>query len=309
MVSSDKVTTDASELVSTLSSFSSNISGLDGSWKGTSHDNLVQKAEQFVSEYNAIQGQMSSFAQACSDYVSYESLKQKILDAQYAMNEASDENKSSYVSAINQMTSERNRIKNSILQNLSAASSPKLEATLINATVSGGSGATQAVAGANSAFVQSLMSEVGNTISNYPNMGFHDGLWCADFASEMLIQHGCNIPRCSVAGDGNDSYDIFYALRNNGSVVHLDSGAATMGYGDSNEYDPNYTPQPGDVVLFNWDADGSTDHVGFVVEDNGDGTITTLEGNTSGDAGSSCVAVKTRDRNLVYGYATPVFQA
>ena len=309
MVSSDKVTSDASELVSKLSTYSSTVSGLDGVWKGISHDSLTQNAEQFVGEYNAIQGQMSSFAQACSEYVGYESLKQKILEAQYAMNQANDEDKGSYVSAINQMTSERNRIKNSILQNLNAASSPKLEAASISATVSVGSGATQVVAGANSAFIKTLMSEVGNTISNYPDLGFHDGQWCADFASEMLIRNGCNIPRCSVAGDGTDDYDIFYALRNNGSVVHLDSGAAIMGYGDSSEYDPNYTPQAGDVVLFNWDADDSTDHVGFVVEDNGDGTITTLEGNTSGDAGSSCVAVRTRDRNLVYGYATPVFQA
>ena len=45
----------------------------------------------------------------------------------------------------------------------------------------------------------------------------------------------------------------------------------------------------------------------FVVKDNGDGTITTLEGNTSGEAGGSCVAIHTdRQRSIVYGYATPV---
>ncbi len=309
MVDSGTVSGHASDLINNLDNYSATMGGLDGIWKGNSHDNTIQQAEQFVSEYKTIESQMNQFAQACSQYNSYESLKQQILSTQYAMNSDPNSDKSAYVTAINQMTEEKNIIKNNILQCLNAASSPKLEASPINISIAAGSGAAAVVAGANTAFIKSLMSEVGNTISDYPGIGFHDGLWCADFASEMLIRNGCNIPRCSVAGDGTDSYDIFYALRNNGSVVHLDSGAANMGYSDSSEYDPGYTPQPGDVVLFNWDYDGSTDHVGFVVEDNGDGTITTLEGNTSGEAGGSCVAIKNRDRNLVYGYATPVFNA
>ena len=61
------------------------------------------------------------------------------------------------------------------------------------------------------------------------------------------------------------------------------------------------------VVIFDFEQDGLNDHVGFVVKDNGDGTITTLEGNTSGEAGGSCVAIHTdRQRSIVYGYATPV---
>jgi hypothetical protein len=59
-------------------------------------------------------------------------------------------------------------------------------------------------------------------------------------------------------------------------------------------------PQPGDIVFFNFDGKG-IEHVGIVIRDNGDGTVTTIEGNTSPDskpAGSQAnggeVALKTR---------------
>ena len=43
-------------------------------------------------------------------------------------------------------------------------------------------------------------------------------------------------------------------------------------------------PQPGDVVYFDFMAGGAPiEHVGLVVSNNGDGTVTTAEGNTSGD--------------------------
>jgi cell wall-associated NlpC family hydrolase len=45
-----------------------------------------------------------------------------------------------------------------------------------------------------------------------------------------------------------------------------------------------YKPQSGDLVFFDFVKGGNPiDHVGIVVKDNGDGTITTVEGNTSGD--------------------------
>ena len=307
MESSGTVQSDSGELVGKLNNYSSIISELGGDWKGKSHDNLLSKATSFLSEYGAIQNQMIALANACSECANYESIKSQIskMEAARASAVEADQPTGTYDRYLSMMNSDLTRSKNSILGYLSTASATKLEATPISLSLSS-AGITMVASGTNKAFVDSLMSEVGNTISNYSGLGFHDGLWCADFASEMLRQHGYNIPRCSVAGDGTDDYDIFYALRNNGSVVHLDVGASVMGLSGEKEYDPNYSPQPGDVVLFNWDADGSTDHVGFVVKDNGDGTITTIEGNTSGEAGSSCVAVKTRDRNLVYGYATPV---
>lgn len=44
------------------------------------------------------------------------------------------------------------------------------------------------------------------------------------------------------------------------------------------------TPAPGDIVYFDFAEGGAPiEHVGIVVKDNGDGTVTTIEGNTAGD--------------------------
>lgn len=317
MVSSGTVNGDASTLTSILNQYSSEISSLSSTWKGLSHDNLTSKAEEFAENFSStISGQMSSFANACDLYAQYKTAKSNYEISVNNYNQAISNNDRGYINSfqsdMNKYQNEMDTLKGQIESALTAASSTKLEASSNNAALAGISGSTpsktsySSSSAANQAMVNTVLNEVGKTISNYPGLGFHDGLWCADFVSEMLIENGYDIPRCSVAGDGDESYDIFHALRNIGSTVHLDAGAGNMGYSGSSEYDPSYSPQPGDVVLFNWDGDSSTDHVGIVVQDNGDGTITTVEGNTSGDAGSSCVAVKTRDRNLVYGYATPV---
>ena len=43
------------------------------------------------------------------------------------------------------------------------------------------------------------------------------------------------------------------------------------------------TPMPGDIVYFDFmDGGAPIEHVGIVVKDNGDGTVTTIEGNTQG---------------------------
>jgi surface antigen len=42
-------------------------------------------------------------------------------------------------------------------------------------------------------------------------------------------------------------------------------------------------PKPGDLAFFDFQEGGNPiDHVGIVVKDNGDGTVTTIEGNTAG---------------------------
>ena len=61
------------------------------------------------------------------------------------------------------------------------------------------------------------------------------------------------------------------------------------------------TPQPGDIVFFDFPGDGidRISHVGIVVKDNGNGTITCVEGNTSPDkkgnqrnGGECCLKVR-----------------
>lgn len=66
--------------------------------------------------------------------------------------------------------------------------------------------------------------------------------------------------------------------------------------------DNTYTPKAGDIIFFDWEQDGSADHVGIVQLVNGN-TIYTIEGNTGGVNG---YAVMERDRNdSIYGYGVP----
>ncbi|WP_232384496.1 CHAP domain-containing protein [Actinomadura violacea] len=63
--------------------------------------------------------------------------------------------------------------------------------------------------------------------------------------------------------------------------------------------------RPGSVVFFDWQNGSSggidgIDHVGLVVKDNGNGTITTVEGNTG-----NSVQEKIRDKSEVVGYGYP----
>ncbi|MCW2879819.1 MAG: hypothetical protein JWQ95_3919 [Sphaerisporangium sp.] len=65
------------------------------------------------------------------------------------------------------------------------------------------------------------------------------------------------------------------------------------------------TPRPGAVVFFGWNGGKSFDdieHVGFVIKDNGDGTIKTIEGNTANEVG-----IRTRPVSQVVGYGYPSY--
>ena len=86
--------------------------------------------------------------------------------------------------------------------------------------------------------------------------------WCGSFCMWVANQAGVKIP----------------------NTVSTMAGAASfkkMGtWTDAAKADP----QPGDIVYFDFMEGGAPiEHVGIVVKDNGDGTVTTVEGNTSGD--------------------------
>lgn len=80
--------------------------------------------------------------------------------------------------------------------------------------------------------------------------------WCADFVSWVYSQAGkaTNAPYCPTF------------------VQQLKKQGRWKGHAN---------PEPGDLVFFDWDGDKNPDHVGIVKSVNGDGTITTIEGNTS----------------------------
>lgn len=87
--------------------------------------------------------------------------------------------------------------------------------------------------------------------------------WCACFVSWCANQCGYIdkgiIPKFALVGDGVDWFKARGRLRNN-----------------------KYIPHPGDIIFFDWDSDGTRDHVGFVERCDGK-TVYTIEGN-SGDA-------------------------
>lgn len=117
----------------------------------------------------------------------------------------------------------------------------------------------------------------GGRIQDYANAP-----WCAMFVSWVGEQAGIRPTM------GWDAYTVTHAkwFKENGHW-----GTA---------------PKPGAVVYFDWqggkDIDG-IDHVGFVKQDNGNGTITTIEGNT----GNGKVEQRVRPTSQVVGYGYPVY--
>ncbi|MEN9797846.1 MAG: hypothetical protein RL653_1542 [Pseudomonadota bacterium] len=105
--------------------------------------------------------------------------------------------------------------------------------------------------------------------------------YCADFVSWVMHKSG---------GSLNDPYCP--SLRN--KLI-----ASGNWKGKSN-------PQPGDIVLFDWDRDGVADHVGLVKSVNANGTLTTLEGNTEGPGGREGVWECTRAWDHVMGFGDPM---
>lgn len=119
-------------------------------------------------------------------------------------------------------------------------------------------------------------------VLKYPNyFGRGAEPYCADFVSYVLRQSG---------GRMNDPYcpSVVNQLRRDGNWK-----------GKSN-------PQPGDLVLFDWDRDGEADHIGLVERVNADGTIATIEGNTENpQTGREGVWRRTRTMGTILGFGAP----
>jgi cell wall-associated NlpC family hydrolase len=115
----------------------------------------------------------------------------------------------------------------------------------------------------------------GGSVSSY-----NGAQWCNMFVSWLGAKTGAK-------GMGADAYTVAHAkwFEKNGR------------WGQK--------AKPGAVVFFNWNGGGieGIEHVGMVVKDNGDGTIDTIEGNTSNK-----VMKKTRDKATVAGYGYPEYR-
>ena len=87
--------------------------------------------------------------------------------------------------------------------------------------------------------------------------------WCGAFVNWCAKQAAIKIPNCTYTPAG--------------ATAFMDKNAWTNA--------EQAEPQPGDIVFFDFVVDtlDRIGHVGIVITNNGDGTVTTIEGNTSPD--------------------------
>jgi hypothetical protein len=131
--------------------------------------------------------------------------------------------------------------------------------------------------------------------------------WCGSFVNWCANQVGLKIPNC----------------------VYTPGGATAFIKKDQWEKAEEAIPLPGDIVFFDFPSDGvdRISHVGIVVKDNGDGTVTCIEGNTAPDkkgdqrnGGQVCLKVRAYKKKngsklrksqpvAVIGFGKPVFKS
>ncbi|MCR5260286.1 MAG: CHAP domain-containing protein [Candidatus Gastranaerophilales bacterium] len=114
---------------------------------------------------------------------------------------------------------------------------------------------------------------------------FDTDAWCADFVS-------------FIAGQtiGEENLPDWYKNCNRAYCPDIQNNAKQNG-----AFVSTSEAQPGDAILFDWDNDGEADHIGYVVSVNADGTVNTVEGNTSGNNSGSQVANKLRNPSTILG--------
>lgn len=135
-------------------------------------------------------------------------------------------------------------------------------------------------------FVRSAKYGSPNQFTRWYGFGNQVVAWCAIFVYYNLAQTG---GKSLMAGCANTAY-----------CPTIWNWGKAKGYAIAS----SYTAKEGDLVLFDWELDGVCDHIGFVIKDNGNGTITTVEGNTSNisNGNGGCVQVRTRNKSVIKGY-------
>ena len=144
------------------------------------------------------------------------------------------------------------------------------------------------IVSANGDIVETAISQLGN-IGGQPYWswyGFSSRVeWCACFVSWCADQNGFItagvIPKFSYCDSG-----IAWFKENN---LWQDSG---------------YEPVSGNIIFFDWNADGISDHVG-IVEYTMNGVVHTIEGNSGDTCARMSYAVGS---SVIMGYGTPFYE-
>jgi hypothetical protein len=123
--------------------------------------------------------------------------------------------------------------------------------------------------------------------------GINHTAWCAQFVSYVFNHAGLGKLVAAQSAKG-----------------FLSCGAGIQFFKKHKAWLPVAKAVPGDVVFFDWDHDGSQDHVGIVVKnDPKTKTVHTIEGNTSATNHSNggCVQAKVRNYSNIMGVGRPAY--
>lgn len=101
--------------------------------------------------------------------------------------------------------------------------------------------------------------------------------WCAGFVTAVAVETGCG--------------DVF---PRECSCWYMEKMAGQMGY----IIDRGKT-DVGDVVLYDWEQDGTVDHVGIVVQRNGN-TLKVVEGNMNNGVGYRTIGIQSKNIRTVF---------
>ena len=141
--------------------------------------------------------------------------------------------------------------------------------------------------GGNQAIVEVALTQLGNE-GGQPYWSWYGfggrGEWCACFVSWCADQCGYLesgiIPKFSLCSDGVNWFK-----------------------GKGQWQDRSYEPTAGNIIFFDWDGDGTIDHVG-IVEKSENGVVYTVEGNSGDVCKQKQYAVGS---SVIYGYGLPVY--
>lgn len=123
----------------------------------------------------------------------------------------------------------------------------------------------------------------------YNQPGYAHAAWCATFVS-WVFERAC-LPL------GNIQHPKGFAYCPSG-VAYFRSIGRFYSY-----------PQKGDIVFFDWQTDGVSDHVGIVKEVYANNMIQTIEGNTSvkNNSNGGMVMIRKRQYRHCLGFARPEY--
>lgn len=131
---------------------------------------------------------------------------------------------------------------------------------------------------------QSYLGAGGSTFRKWAGLGSGQP-WCNAFVSYLFWKSGNGKLYCNGAKETYCPHSIKWCYDNLALL-------------------PIYLVMPGDVIYFDWQPNGTPDHVGIVEERESDLAVKSIEGNTSG----SQVARKTRSEADVQGVFRPHFK-